>query len=175
MQRAVFADRRVFLTYRHGGAGEPSEYTVDPYGLVSKAGVWYLVADLNGEPRLFRVDRAPAAAVLDEPVRHRPGLGLAGVWTVLRDRVENLPEDVRVHIRVRRSHLDVLLRLHGSRVAVPAAPGGAGEWAELTLVFPALQAARALLPFGADVEILTPPEARAELAGAAAEVTRLYG
>ncbi len=43
LQRAVLADRRLALRYRHSGSAAPSEYTVDPYGLVSKAGVWYLV------------------------------------------------------------------------------------------------------------------------------------
>jgi predicted DNA-binding transcriptional regulator YafY len=174
LQRAVFTDRRIVLTYRHSGAGEPSEYTVDPYGLVSKAGVWYLVADLDSEPRLFRADRVLAATVSDDPVCHRPGLGLADVWTVLRDQVERVPESVRVLVRARRSRLDMLLRIHGSRVAVPPAPGD-GEWAELTFAFPAVRAARALLSFGTDIEILAPPEARVELARAAAEITQLYG
>lgn len=48
LQDAVFTDRRLRLRYRHGGDTEPRTYTVDPYGLVSKAGVWYLVADLRG-------------------------------------------------------------------------------------------------------------------------------
>jgi predicted DNA-binding transcriptional regulator YafY len=174
LQQAVFADRRLNLTYRHSGADGPSEYTVDPYGLVSKAGVWYLIAELDGEPRLFRVDRVLAAAVSDDPVRRRPGFALADVWTVLRDQVERVPDGVRVRVRVRRSRVDMLLRIHGSRVAEPLAAGD-GEWAELTFVFPVMQAARALLSFGTDVEILGPPEARAELALAATEVAKLYG
>ncbi|MDH6144046.1 MULTISPECIES: helix-turn-helix transcriptional regulator [Kitasatospora] len=174
LQRAVFADRRIFLTYRHSGDTEPSEYTVDPYGLVSKAGVWYLVADLDAAPRLFRVDRVLAAAVCDDPVHHRPGLGLTDVWTVLRDQVERVPEGVRVHVRVRRTRLDLLLRIHAPRIAVPPNPVD-DEWAELTFAFGTIGAARTLLPLGADLEVLTPPEARAELARAAAEITELYG
>jgi predicted DNA-binding transcriptional regulator YafY len=174
LQQAVFTDRRLLLSYRHSGADGPSEYTVDPYGLVSKAGVWYLVADLDGEPRLFRVERVLAAAVSEEPVCHRAGFGLAEVWTVLCDQVERIPEGARIVVRVRCSRLDMLLRIHGSRVAVPPAPGD-GEWAELTFAYPALGGARAMLSFGADVEIVGPPEARAEVARAAAEVTELYG
>ncbi|MFE0463903.1 helix-turn-helix transcriptional regulator [Kitasatospora sp. NPDC058965] len=175
LQQAVLADRRVLLTYRHSGATGPSAYTVDPYGLVSKAGVWYLVADLDAAPRLFRVDRVLAVAVSDAPVRHRPGAGLASEWAVLRAQVERLPAGgVRLRTRVRRRSLDMLLRIHGPRVGDLSATGDP-DWAELTLTFPTVAAARAVLPYGADLEILSPPEARTELLRAAREVAELYG
>jgi len=51
----VFTDRRLRLRlrlrYRSSGHGSASERVVDPYGLVCKAGTWYLVADSGGEPR----------------------------------------------------------------------------------------------------------------------------
>ncbi|CAL9446052.1 hypothetical protein SUDANB178_02319 [Streptomyces sp. enrichment culture] len=77
LQDAVFCDRRLRLRYRHSGEREARTYTVDPYGLVAKAGVWYLVADRRGRPRLFRADRVRRARLLDEPVRRRPGVELA--------------------------------------------------------------------------------------------------
>src|SRR5215469_7688135 len=61
LQEAVFTDRRLRLRYRHGRNNQVRTYTVDPYGLVSKAGVWYLVSDHRGQPRLFRADRARSA------------------------------------------------------------------------------------------------------------------
>ncbi|MGW7004003.1 helix-turn-helix transcriptional regulator [Streptomyces sp. NPDC054933] len=173
LQRAVFTDQRLRLSYRHSGEVEPREYTVDPYGLVSKAGVWYLVADRDGEPRLFRADRVQKAAVAEEPVRRRPGLGLADVWSGLREQVERTPDEVRVRCRVRRELLDMFLRIQSANVA--AAPVHCDDaWTEVELAFRAVRAVRSLLAFGADVEVLTPPEARSELAAAAAEVTGLY-
>jgi predicted DNA-binding transcriptional regulator YafY len=174
LQSAVFADRRLELTYRHGGEEQPSRYTVDPYGLVNKAGVWYLVADLDGAPRLFRADRMLLAAVAEEPVRRRPGRHLSEVWAGLRDRVERIPDEVVVRVRVHRRRLDLLLRIHGNSVLGPVRPAGEGGWTELDLGFRALPAVRALLAFGGDVEVLAPPEARAQLAGAVAEVVGLY-
>ncbi|MFD9129077.1 helix-turn-helix transcriptional regulator [Kitasatospora sp. NPDC059571] len=174
LQTAVFADRRLELTYRHSGDPAPSRYTVDPYGLVNKAGVWYLVADLDGAPRLFRADRMLAAAVAEEPVRRRPGAQPAGVWAELRDQVERIPDEVPVRVRVRRHRLDLLLRIHGNHQLGPARPVGDSEWSEVDLGFRVLPAARALLAFGGDVEVLAPPEARALLAAAAAEVVALY-
>src|SRR5262249_12996056 len=45
LQQAVFTDRRLRLRYQHGRNNQVRSYTLDPYGLVNKAGVWYLVAD----------------------------------------------------------------------------------------------------------------------------------
>ncbi|MFJ4186203.1 helix-turn-helix transcriptional regulator [Kitasatospora sp. NPDC089509] len=177
LQYAVFADRRLRLRYRHGGTPGPVDYTVDPYGLVSKASVWYLVADLRGEPRLFRVDRVLAAETTEEVVRRRAGVALGEVWAALREQVERLPVELQARVRVRRGRLDMFLRFHGGRVtALPpeAGTGPAEEWVELAMTFPAAGAVRALLAFGAEVEVLAPPAVRRELARAAAEALRLY-
>lgn len=52
----MFTDRRLRLRlrlrYRSSGHGSASERVVDPYGLVCKAGTWYLVADSGGEPEI---------------------------------------------------------------------------------------------------------------------------
>ncbi|MFB9371929.1 helix-turn-helix transcriptional regulator [Kitasatospora sp. NPDC001664] len=173
LQRAVFEDSRLELDYRHGRATGPSAYTVDPYGLVSKAGVWYLVADLDGEPRLFRADRVLRARSTGVPVRRRDGAGLAEVWGGLRARVERQRDDVRVRARVHRRRLDLLLRIHASSLlGPPVADGPSHVLAEFG--FGALEEARTLLPFGTDVEVLTPPEARRLLARAAADTLRMY-
>ncbi|MBV6695972.1 YafY family protein [Kitasatospora aureofaciens] len=177
LQYAVFADRRLRLRYRHSGTPAPVEYTVDPYGLVSKASVWYLVADLNGEPRLFRADRVLLAETAEEPVRRRVGVSLGDVWTVLREQVERLPKELPARVRVRRARLDMFVRIHGSRLTTPPPEPGAGpaeEWVELAMAFPSVTSVRSLLAFGADLEVLAPPAARRELARAAADALRLY-
>ncbi|MEU5890964.1 YafY family protein [Streptomyces sp. NPDC047461] len=178
LQDAVFADRRLRLRYRHSGQPEPRTYTVDPYGLVSKAGVWYLVADRRGRPRLFRADRVRAATVLDDPVKRRPGVELADVWEVLRREVEKQPGGIDVVVRVRRDRLDLFLRLNGPWLAeLPAdggEDGGAGEWVTVRMSYGVLGEARQLLQFSDRVEVLSPPEVREELFRAAASVTGLY-
>ena len=56
LRRAVWEDRRVTLTYADRKRVQ-SERTADPFGLVSKAGVWYLIARTQAGMRTFRVDR----------------------------------------------------------------------------------------------------------------------
>ncbi|WP_189709470.1 helix-turn-helix transcriptional regulator, partial [Streptomyces anandii] len=174
LQDAVFADRRLRLRYRHSGAREPRTYTVDPYGLVSKAGVWYLVADRRGEPRLFRADRVRSARLLDDPVRRRPGVELPDVWEVLRRQVEERPGGFEVTVRVRRDRLDMFLRLSASSLAELPEDDGAGEWITARLSYGSPRETRQLLAYADSVEVVSPPEAREELREAAASLARLY-
>ncbi|MGW2745779.1 helix-turn-helix transcriptional regulator [Streptomyces sp. NPDC001450] len=175
LQDAVFSDRRLRLRYRHSGEREPRTYTVDPYGLVAKAGVWYLVADRRGAPRLFRADRVRSARLLDDPVRRRPGVELADVWEVLRRQVEERPEDgIDVTVRIRRERLDMFQRMAAAQLTELPDDDGESDWVTARLSYPVLRAVRQLLAFSDQVEILDPPEARAELLRAVRSVTALY-
>ncbi|WP_052850744.1 helix-turn-helix transcriptional regulator [Streptomyces avicenniae] len=172
---AVFADRRLRIRYQHSGTAEAVTYTVDPYGLVAKAGVWYLVADRRRRARLFRADRVRAARVLDAPVQRRVGVELADAWEGLRRRVEERHAALRVRARVRHSRVDLFLRIAAAWVTErPEAPDEDG-WCAVSLAYEAPGAIRQLLQFGPEVEVLDPPEARRLLADAAAAVTALYG
>ncbi len=180
-QQAVFTDRRLRLRYRHGRDRRVRTYTLDPYGLVNKAGVWYLVADHRGESRLFRADRALSAVVLAEPVRRRDGLGLADVWPALRRTIDDIPTPLAVTVRVRDEVLPLFLRVHQADLADPTpAAGPAGEpdrdpgWTRVELRFRTLLGAQPLLAFGPDLEVLTPEELRQTLARLAAETAARY-
>ena len=179
-QQAVFTDRRLQLRYRHGRDNRVRSCTLDPYGLVTKAGVWYLVADHRGEPQLFRADRTLSAGVLDEPVRRRDGMELAEIWDTLRRRIDDIPAPIAVTVSVRREVLARFLRVHDADLAAPQPDGRASEAAGdrdreiVELRFRALFAAEALLAFGPDVEVLAPDELRETLARKAAETAALY-
>ncbi|TGA88178.1 WYL domain-containing protein [Streptomyces sp. MZ04] len=175
LQDAVFADRRLRLRYLHSGDAEPSTYTVDPYGLVSKAGVWYLVADRRGVPRLFRADRVRSATRTDAPVKRRPGVELADIWGVLKRQVEDRPVGVEVTARVSRDRFALFVRINGHRLAARPEDDGESEWIAVRLGYGVVGEVRTLLPFADAVEVFAPPEAREELARAAAAVTELYG
>lgn len=123
LHTAVFTDRRLRIRYRHSGETRLRTYTVDPYGLVAKAGTWYLVADRRGRPQLFRADRVASATLTDAPVRRRAGVGLAGVWQQLRRQVEDRPAGVRVTARIRRDRLDLAVRILGAALTGPPRTG----------------------------------------------------
>lgn len=173
---AVLTDRRLRLHYRHSGTRTARDYTVDPYGLVVKAGVWYLVADRDGEPRLFRADRVRRAVLTDEAVVRRRGVELAQVWELLRRQVEDRQGGVILRVRVHRSRLDLFLRLHaGVLTGEPRPEERDGEWLRAELAVESVEWARSLLSFGPNVEVLAPPGARSVVAAHAAAVMALYG
>jgi predicted DNA-binding transcriptional regulator YafY len=180
LQQAVFADRRLRLRYRHSEDGRVRSYTLDPYGLVNKAGVWYLVADHHGEAKLFRADRVRGATALPELVQRRDGLELAEVWDSLRRRIDDIPTPVAVTVSVSRQILGRFLRIHQADLAgpAPAEPateaGSEPQRVRVQLQFRSLGAAEALLMFGTDAEVLFPPELRQNLARRAAEAATVY-
>lgn len=173
-QQAVFADRRLRLHYRHGRDNRVRTYTLDPYGLVNKAGVWYLVADKDGEPRLFRTDRTQSADVLPDPVRRRTGVELADVWDALRRGIDDIPAPVAVTVRVRDDMLAMFLRVHAADLAGPARQTAEPGWSRVELRFRSHLAAQPLLAFGPDVEVLAPDELRRLLAEKAAATAARY-
>ncbi len=173
LQVAVFTDRRLRLGYRSSGQREARERVVDPYGLVCKSGIWYLVADQDSEPRLFRVSRVTSAVAEEAPARRRDGVELAGLWQALRRQVEERPAELAVLVRVRRDWLGLFRRICASNL-VDGDEGDDPGWAEVRLRFGAVPAARILLSFGGDVEVVSPPEVRADLAAVAAAVVEQY-
>lgn len=179
LQAAVFSGRRLRMRYRSGGGrgiGEPDERVVDPYGLVCKSGIWYLVADADGEPRLFRVSRVVSAEADEAPVRRRDGVELADLWQALRRQVEGRPATLAVLARVRRDWLGLFRRICAAHLVDGEDDGGGDdpEWAVVRLRFGGVAAARIMLSFGGDVEVVSPPEVRDDLAAVAAATVSRY-
>ncbi len=176
VQAAVLDGRRLRIRYRSTGPDEHG-YTLDPLGLVSKAGAWYLVAEHRKTLKTFRVDRILQAAVSDATARRRSGFDLAAAWTDLQRGYAATLRAVPVRVRVRRRILGRVLRMHGD--GGECRDGGAAgdspdDWVELVLRFPKLQAAQALLAHGAELEVLEPAELRTLLHARAEEVVSLY-
>src|SRR5436305_1534460 len=79
LQAAVIRRRKVRLTYQ-GRARERTQRLVDPWGLVDKDDVWYLLAVTERGQRTFRIDRVIAAEPTDQPAGRPDGFTLAAAW-----------------------------------------------------------------------------------------------
>jgi predicted DNA-binding transcriptional regulator YafY len=145
------------IRYRHSAANQATARLVDPYGLASKSGRWYLVADSHGTGRLFAIERLESYQCLAEPARLRAGQTLGTVWAELKERVEEAGE-VTITARFRESRLDRARRILGTRIhdVAPAADG----WCQVTIRYPELESVRQLLQFGDHIEVLAPSQAR---------------
>jgi predicted DNA-binding transcriptional regulator YafY len=173
----VWQGRRIRARYREGP--RVVQRTLDPLGLVLKAGAWYLVARRSAGMRVYRVSRFVSVRVLEQSFQRPDGFDLAGFWDEWSTTFErNRPQfDVRLRVpRAAMQFLRPLVHPNGRSIldAIPREP--AHERIEVSVPFEQLETAyRELLTFAADVEVLEPPELRERIASAAADVVDLYG
>ncbi|QES48962.1 WYL domain-containing protein [Streptomyces venezuelae] len=173
VERAVVDGVRLRLG--HARPGEPvGVRTVDPLGLVSKAGARYLVAGTDRGLRMFRLDRIASAEPTGEPVDRPEGFDLAVAWRELAGRMEERLGAATVRGRAEPGVEGLLRRLFGSRVRIAPGEGRLSIEVEVDGPSPEVVAAQ-LAGLGARFEILEPPSARTHLATLAAALTTLYG
>ncbi|MFJ7330977.1 WYL domain-containing protein [Streptomyces cyaneofuscatus] len=105
---AVWSRHALWVRYRRWAAPTDVERRLEPYGLVLKAGRWYVVAAaVGGVPRTYRVDQILAVRPLPEPFEPPAGFDLAAHW---------------------RDHLaDFQARLHTEEAVVRLSPRGVGR------------------------------------------------
>ncbi len=190
LQEAVWQDRRLDLHYRRAD-GSQLERVVDPYGLVAKASVWYLVAahrdpggpEAEGEGPLekvhvYRVTRVVEAKPREERFERPAGFDLAGYWAERTARYEASFPRYPVKLRVAPEAAPALGHMLGdgarAQLAAAGPPDGEG-WVTATLVFDSYEAARArAFDLASTVEVLEPAELRASVQGVAEAIARLY-
>ena len=172
---AVRQDRRLRITHTRGD-GRTSTRSVDPLGLVAKAGVWYLVARSSRGIRAHRAARITRAELLPEVFPRDPAFALADFWADWTERWEASLDRLPVSVRITTAGLAVLPEVLGDTTsAARATPDPEDGWHRLVLHFDSpLAARRRLLGFGPDVEVLEPAEVRAGLAETAERTAARY-
>lgn len=177
LQTAVWQDRRVRLTYRKHN-GETFERTIDPLGLVAKAGVWYMVAVSHNELRVFRVSRVRNVVLTDEQCQRPEGFNLEQYWATWRHDFQNSLSKYPVKVRISPLFLPILPQVMGETIhsrIEEAGPADAEGWLTLPLMFETLEHARSyILGFGTMVEVLEPLELRTNIKQLAAGIVEFY-
>lgn len=171
--QALVAGRRVRFHYRRGGSGEPQRRLVEPWGIVSHKGNWYLIGhdvDRAGT-RMFKLAR-----IVDDPVPEGPGGAVRppeGLdLRALAHRLGPGRPDQEAVLAIQSGRAPWLRRM-GTPVAEPALPGALPKGFEVYAVrFDALDSfAAELAGSGSEVIVLEPAElrrlVRRQLAGVA--------
>jgi predicted DNA-binding transcriptional regulator YafY len=176
LARAVWHDRT--LTVRYRNRAEVTR-TVEPYGLVLKNGVWYLVGRVGAGLRVYRADRVTAAEPAGDTFARDPAFDLPSFWAARA--AEFVRQMLRDTITVRLSpHGRRLLRYVVEPLAVQEAEQAAGEpdpdgWVRTRLPVESPDVAySSMLRLGPEVEVLDPPELRARIADAVERMRELY-
>ncbi|MFG2499305.1 helix-turn-helix transcriptional regulator [Streptomyces sp. NPDC048441] len=179
---AVWDDRRVTARYRR--QDDEVERELEPYGLVLKAGVWYLCARVQGMPdtgsfRVYRIDRFTAIAAGEARFVRDEEFDLPGFWD------ERAAQFARAILRS-----EVVLRLSGPGVrqlpyaidvvSVREALESASEpdaegWVTVTLPVENEEIAYTqLMSLGPEAEVLAPATLRERFAAAATHMASRY-
>lgn len=159
LKAAVFDDVCVRVRYERGD-GDISERILEPYSLVAKASVWYLIARRDGELRTYRVSRFRAAELLDAHFERDQAFDLAQYWhTHSSEFVANMPE-FACTLRLPAVRLQFLRWFAAERYTIrDTSPDGAMLVIDMRLS--SLDEARMLvLGLGPDAEIIEPGDLR---------------
>lgn len=176
---AVWDDRPITARYRRG-AGEV-ERELEPYGLVLKAGAWYLCARVagGGSFRVYRIDRFTAVTAGEERFERVEDFALPAFW---QERAEQFARSLlRAEVVVRLSAEGARRLRHAvdplsAREALArAGEPDAGGWVTVTLPVESEEVAQdQLTALGPEVEVLAPAALRERFARQAVRLAELY-
>ncbi|GAB7184207.1 WYL domain-containing protein [Kitasatospora sp. Ki12] len=178
VSRAVWEDR--VLQARYAARGGTRDRRLEPYGLVLKAGQWYVAArGPSGRIGSYRVDRFESAEAGDERFERDPGFDLAGHWAaaareftraLLRERAV-----VRLSPLAVANLADLLEPTAATDALATAGPPDADGWVTVALPVENWDIGYLeLLRLGPEAEVLDPPALRARLAEATRRAAGLY-
>ncbi|OKI00183.1 transcriptional regulator [Streptomyces sp. CB02923] len=178
--RAVWEQCRVRVRYRRWAEPREVDRDLEPYGVVLKAGRWYLVAGGERGVRTYRVSEVLRVDVLEEGFERPEGFDLAGHWAAsladFDDRRYTGEAELLVSPRL-LERLPQLLEPAVARAALASArpPEPDGRIRVVVPVESAEHTAGLLLRLGAEAEVRSPPELRARITETVAAWARVYG
>jgi predicted DNA-binding transcriptional regulator YafY len=172
LQDAVVRRRKVMIDYANRSR-DRAQRLVDPWGLVDKDGVWYLIAATEKGQRTFRCDRIIEATVTDIAGERPADFALSDEWAQVVNEMEDRRSLLSAIVLIAERflpvlqdhfgrHCELLDRLDDGRVKVRVA-------APL-----AISIAENLAGWGALVEVLEPHSVRVELARIGTELVNRY-
>ncbi len=172
LQAAVIRRRKVRLTYA-GSARERTERLVDPWGLVDKDDIWYLLAGTERGQRTFRIDRIIAAEPTDQHAERPDDFALAAAWEQVVGEVEQRRSRTWATVLVEGRFVPVLQAQFGRHCQTDGEPGYGRARVRVGAPTP-LDIARHLAGWGAMIEVTEPESVQAELARIGTELADRY-
>ncbi len=174
--QAVWSERRVAMRYE-SWKGEVSR-RVDPLGLVLKAGIWYLAAQVGNGVRTYRLSNILELQPTDEAFERPPAFDLAAWWQASTKRFEKELAVDTAQLRVTAAGFKALRDLGASVAQAAEASAGAPDeegWRRVTIPIESIpHAAAQVLRLGAQAEVLKPAALRRALLDRVSAIAALY-
>ncbi|MCX4772859.1 YafY family protein [Streptomyces sp. NBC_01285] len=170
---AVWNGRALRLRYRRWREPTDVDRRLEPYGLVLKAGRWYVVAGPG--PRTYRVDQILRLESLEDDFTVPEGFDLVGYWQARQTEFHAWLHTADAVVRVSP---EGAARLTGAAARALHATGEVQPdgWTRAALPVESMdRACREFLALGAEIEVLEPAELRARMAATARAIAALNG
>jgi predicted DNA-binding transcriptional regulator YafY len=173
LQRAVYEDRRVHTTYEHYD-GETVERVLEPYSLVAKASLWYLVALRDGEFCTYRVSRFHDVTLLDGHFHRREDFDLAAYWQGNAQQFVATLAQYQFTLRIDSRRM-YLARWYTPGRCEVVEPAGEDGWLSARFQVESEDVARTfVLGFGAQATVVEPQALRESVLALAYDVLMHY-
>jgi predicted DNA-binding transcriptional regulator YafY len=177
LYKAIWEDHLLRITYQSYGY-ITFEQIVEPYGLVSKAGTWYLVYKYHGRIRVFIVSELNEVIIMRDTFTRSTNFNLEDFWKDWCKQQEISQKFYLTNVLVNPEILPQIKKEFGDPKYIDVAeneiysrPG----WIAVELAFRSLPDARArLLPLGGSIEVLDPLSLRLSLQDYAKQISAVY-
>ena len=176
LRLAATEDRKTLVHYRDRN-GAVTERVVDPFGLVAKAGVWYLIARYGDAMRTFRADRMLGVDVTGDRFARPADFDLDVFWRAWSaDFERSLPGYPVVLDVAGRAVDDVTEYWDHEFLDDRAAARSRRASRRIRMAFPSVEVAIAhVVLWGRDVDIVEPADLRTAVAVRARQALAAYG
>jgi predicted DNA-binding transcriptional regulator YafY len=177
IQEAVWQNSRLRITYRRSD-GRWVKRLVDPYGLVAKTSVWYMVAAVLGGIVAYRVSRIQEVATTGSHFERPEEFDLATYWTEWCSQFEANCAQYDVTLRLVPEGLPLLVQVFGEgmhSLIEQAGPPDVDGRLTLSLTLESMAVAcQQLLGLGTLVEVLEPQALRDRMLDTARQLADFY-
>lgn len=168
LQQAVYEDRCIRTVYERP-TGERVEHILEPYSLVAKSSVWYLIAQHDGELHTYRVSRFRQITLLDPHFQRREDFDLPTYW---REHLQNFTETLAEYgftLRIQPDRMNFLKWLVPGRYQPIELPDADG-WITVKFQLESIDLAKMLVfGLGQQATVVEPQELQEAIVSTARE------
>lgn len=175
LMTAVLEQQSIVMQYQ-SWKGQIKRQT-QPLGIVLKGGQWYLLAKVDNDVRTYRVSRIESLTLLDETFERPKDFNLAAFWQDSLRRMETIQFPIIAEVRLTPLGVKIMQHVCSSYALNQAQiePVDDSGWHQASFpVDESVHGCAELLRFGAELEVIGPPELRAEMENLVSSLATLY-
>jgi predicted DNA-binding transcriptional regulator YafY len=169
LRGAVVGRNTVLVGYRGDAPRE-----LQPWGLIDKDGIWYLIAGTPRGRRTFRVDRMTGATATATPFEPPVGFDLAEAWAEITAELESRRSGTSAEVTLPVALTGPLRDVLGARHVEHLGDADEGRVRLRVTSTTTEMLARQLAGWAPEVDVIGPPEVRAALAAIGSELAGRY-